>query len=81
MNLSHESLTKNLDILAGLFDQMVADYQRLFNNTFTQPCQLDKPDIELGFTSADLKHYQEPCDGQVGFLVDVGVGHIDQFKF
>lgn len=28
-----------------------------------------------------LKNYNKPTDRQVGFLVEVKVGHIDQFKF
>lgn len=63
IKLPHDPLTKHIDNLAGLFDLLVADYQKLFNNVSSQPLQMDVADIELNFNSKDLKPYMEPSDG------------------
>ena len=35
----------------------------------------------MRYSESEHKRYQEPSEAQVGYVVDVGVGHIEQFKF
>lgn len=76
-----ESLTQ----IADIFDHLVARYQKTFNVSCTKPPRTEQEDNYadnfMRYDDEELEVYSEPSESQIGYIVDVTVGHIDQFKF
>jgi len=70
---------KHFDIIDAVLNELIEKYTLLFNYESVKP--IEKDDFGLRYSKDILKPYSKPSEKQVGFIIDVKVGHIDHFKF